>query len=162
MNVTAYGNYYMTNTTPNYFGLPYLSAIFAYNQGGTLQLDTLVSGGSISNNGGYVLSPNRHPQPSDDRLLLCSAQNNPLPGNSAFSPTNTTPPLMLAAFAQNFQLAGYAKQQLLNGYANVFAYLGQYFDRAYTIDASGNVTTNQAGYLSPYGTFFPTNPDRLL
>jgi hypothetical protein len=158
LNITAAsGNYYMTNTTPNYFGLAYLSAIFAYQQGGTLHFDTLASGGSIPANGGYVYPQTDTPVLQTVAYYFARPGTDPLPGNSAFSPTNTTPPVMLAGFGQNFHLAGYAKQQLRNGSANVFAYLGQYFEQAYTIDTSGAVTTNLAGILSPYGAFFPTN-----
>ena len=81
-----------------------------------------------------------------------------MPGQIAFSPTNVTPPLLLAGLGNTFQLAGYAKQRLLNGYTNVFAYLGQYFDQACVIDTNGVVTTNHAGFLSPYGAFSPTLP----
>ena len=47
---------------------------------------------------------------------------------------------------------------IANGYSSKYAYLEQYFDQAYTMDASGNVTTNSVGLLSPYGEFFPTSP----
>ena len=45
---------------------------------------------------------------------------------------------------------------ITNGYAGTYAYLEQYFTDALAIDANGNVTTNSAGVLSPYGEFFPT------
>jgi hypothetical protein len=38
------------------------------------------------------------------------------------------------------------------------SYLQDYFDKAYQMDANGNVTTNQTGVLSEYGDFFPTEP----
>jgi hypothetical protein len=159
LNIAAAGGkYYMTNTTPNYFGLPYLSAAFAYSQGGTLHFNTLSSGGSISNNGGYVYPQTTAPSLQTTGYYFARPGTDPLPGNSTFSPANTTPSVLLAGFGRNFQLAGYAKQQLLNGYANVFAYLGQYFEHAYSMDASGHTITNEAGFLSPYGTFFPTIP----
>ncbi len=52
---------------------------------------------------------------------------------------------------------GYAKLAVTNGYAGVYGYLGQYFDKAYKT-TNGVVTTNETGILSPYGEFFPTEP----
>jgi hypothetical protein len=56
---------------------------------------------------------------------------------------------------------GYAKLSVANGYAGAYGYLGQYFDTAYKIDANGNVTTNTTGRLSPYGSFFATEPGQV-
>ncbi len=58
------------------------------------------------------------------------------------------------------QIAGYAKQKLLNGKTNVFAYLGQYFTNAFVM-SNGVPTTNSAGILSEYGEFFPTVPGQV-
>ena len=57
-------------------------------------------------------------------------------------------------------IAGYAKQAVLNGKTNVFAYLGQYFTNAFVM-SNGIVTTNPAGILSEYGEFFPTIPGQV-
>jgi hypothetical protein len=80
-----------------------------------------------------------------------------LPGQDAFStdlPDNTNN--LVAGFGQTNSFVGYAKQQLLNGYPGVYSYLGQYFDHASQMDNNGNVTTNSAGTISPYGVFVPT------
>ena len=65
---------------------------------------------------------------------------------------------MIAPIGRPLFLTAWAKQAILNGFTNKFAYLEQYFTNAYTIDATGNVTTNSAGLLSPYGEFFPMQP----
>src|SRR5207249_7161277 len=48
---------------------------------------------------------------------------------------------------------GWAKQRIVNGSQSRFAYLGQYFDKAYKADG-----TTETGILSEYGEFFPTEP----
>ena len=85
----------------------------------------------------------------------------PLPGyeDGSFAVTNTTP-LMIGTVGQPMIIAGYAKQKLLNGNPNVFAYLGQYFTNALLM-SNGVVTTNSAGILSEYGEFFPTVPGQI-
>jgi hypothetical protein len=64
---------------------------------------------------------------------------------------------MLGSVGTTMIIAGYAKQAVLNGNPNVFAYLGQYFSNALVM-SNGIVTTNSAGILSEYGEFFPTVP----
>lgn len=81
----------------------------------------------------------------------------PQPGTPDFSPTNTSPPL-IASVGDYYRVYGWAKQAILNGYTNRFAYLEQYFDMALKIGTNGVGTTNQTGILSPYGEFFPTEP----
>ena len=91
-----------------------------------------------------------------------------MPEQVNFSMTNTTPLFMVGVGQQisdiqnvgylPFQLAGYAKLALTNGNPGVYAYLGQYFDKAYQINTNGVVTTNTTGVLSPYGQFFATQP----
>lgn len=82
-----------------------------------------------------------------------------LPGHPAFSPTNQSQLLITAVGNPNFQVAGYAKLEVINSvYSGVYGYLEQYFTNAYEIDANGNVTTNEAGIVSPYGNFFATEP----
>jgi len=82
----------------------------------------------------------------------------PVPGHAEFSVTNTTPLLVAALGDGTFQLGGWAKQRIVNGYSDKFAYLGQYFEKAYRIDSAGQVTTNETGILSPYGEFMPLEP----
>jgi hypothetical protein len=78
------------------------------------------------------------------------------PGNPAFSPTNTSP-LLITGVGQPIGVMEWAKQSI-NGNNNKFAYLEQFFDQAYTEDANGVATTNKAGFLSAYGSFFPMVP----
>lgn len=169
INITdTFTNYYMTNATVNWFGLPFISAKFAYNNGNGIQIAELDAGGGIPAVGGYVYPETAQPELRTVDHYFARPGVDPLPGNAAFSPTNETPALLVASFAQSpfyiddnyygpFQLAGYAKQRLLNGYSGVYGYLGQYFEGAYIIDTNGAITTNRAGLLSPYGEFFPTN-----
>jgi hypothetical protein len=82
-----------------------------------------------------------------------------LPGNTAFSPTNHGQLLLTTIGNNNFQVAGYAKLEVTNSaYSGVYGYLAQYFTNAFEIDTNGNVTTNVAGVLSPYGNFLATYP----
>lgn len=82
----------------------------------------------------------------------------PVPGHAEFSATNTTPLIIAALGDGTFQLGGWAKQRIVNGYSDKFAYLGQYFEKAYKVDSSGQTTTNETGILSPYGEFMPLEP----
>jgi hypothetical protein len=82
----------------------------------------------------------------------------PLPGSPDFTTTNTSP-LLIAGFGQPITVSGWAK--MTNGFPGKYAYLEQYFDKALKIDASGGITANQTGVLSPYGEFFPTDPGQV-
>jgi hypothetical protein len=104
----------------------------------------------------FARSPVLPPDPNggyDEVLRLVD----PRPGEPGFATAATTP-LMIAPIGQPLFLTAWAKQAILNGFSNKFAYLEQYFTNACTIDATGNVTTNSAGLLSPYGEFFPMQP----
>ncbi len=81
----------------------------------------------------------------------------PLPGSPTFSINSTSAPIIVG-IGQPITVSGWAKMAIGNGYSNHFAYLEQYFDKAYTMDTNGVATTNSAGVLSPYGEFFPTQP----
>jgi hypothetical protein len=87
------------------------------------------------------------------------SQRPPVPGSPDFSVTNTSP-LLIAGVGQPITIASWAKMAITN-YPGKFAYLEQYFDKAYVIDTNGVATTNQTGVLSPYGEFFPTEPGRV-
>lgn len=80
-----------------------------------------------------------------------------MPGTPDFSPANA-PPLLITAVGEPFSVAGWAKQRILNGDPNKYAYLEQYFDRAYQADEYGQATSTETGILSEYGEFFPTEP----
>jgi len=84
----------------------------------------------------------------------------PIPGEPAFSPTNTSP-LLVASVGEPYTVSGWAKKRITNGDTNKFAYLEQLFDHAYKTDANGNATTNETELLSEYGKFFPTEPGRV-
>ena len=81
----------------------------------------------------------------------------PMPGSPAFVP-GTPSPLLITSMGQLITVSGWARQVILDGYPGKYGYLEQYFDQAYTMDSSGNITTNSAGLLSPYGEFYPTQP----
>jgi hypothetical protein len=81
----------------------------------------------------------------------------PMPGSPTFAATNPSP-VLITGVGQSFTVSGWAKQAILNGYTNKFAFLEQYFDFARAADSNGKATANGAGFLNPYGEFFPTNP----
>ena len=88
----------------------------------------------------------------------------PMPGTPDFSVNNPSP-LMVTTVGQPITVAGWAKEPILNNYPLVkYAYLEQFFDKAYTMGTNGVATTNQTGLLSPYGEFFPveTGPVALV
>jgi predicted esterase len=82
---------------------------------------------------------------------------NSIPGMTNFSTARTSDLLITTVGNPNFNIAGYAKLSVQNGYSGVYGYLQQYFDKAYKI-TNGIVTTNTTGVLSPYGQFFATQP----
>jgi hypothetical protein len=84
------------------------------------------------------------------------ASQPPVPGTAGFSATNTSQ-LLITGIGQNLTVMGWAKQAILNGYTDKFAYLEQYFDKAYQMNTNGMVTTNLTGFLDAYGDFTPTN-----
>lgn len=86
----------------------------------------------------------------------------PLPGETAFAVTNTTPALIATPFGQEFFLTAWARQSISGSYSGVYAFPQQYFDKAFLADAAGNITTNQTGVLSEYGDFFPTLPGKVF
>jgi hypothetical protein len=158
----------------NVFGLPFTSLEACYNTGGGEQYATITAGAPLSTtlsaavNGLYAQTaqPVLHTtgyyfcRPNDDSYW---PRNGDLsPGHSAFSPVTNTTPLMIFPFGQAFRIAGYAKQQVLNGDLTKFAFLGQYFDKAYLANPDGSCSTNQTGILSEYGEFLPTEPGLVL
>ena len=164
----------MASYARNIYGLPYSSALLLYINNDTLLLTTamLSARGSVSlinpipNYAPEIYVETAQPQfqtveydfwrPADSAAYVQSYQDL-IPGMAGFSPTNTSR-LMIMPMGVSPQIAGYAKLAVLNGYPGVYAYLGQYFDRAYTEDANGVATTNLTGFLTPYGNFFPTQP----
>jgi hypothetical protein len=157
-------NIVMSAGATNLFGLPYLSAQLAWGNGPTDSL-TLEAGQSTPLQGCWFYweaqQPDLHTVDYYFTALPglypeCPAQS-PLPGETAFSPTNTTPLLITAAGAP-IRVVGYAKQIIRNGDLSKYAFLGQYFDQAYLANPDGTPGTNQTGLLSEYGEFLPTEP----
>ena len=167
--VNSSGQFALPNNIYNYFGLHLSKVLLAHNHGGTLYLDTLNANGTWpQTNDTYYFYPQfDQPQLQTVGYIFGRSQNpynngiqlpgDPMPGNSSFSPTNGQP-LMIAAVGQLFQAAAFAEQVIQNGDTSKPVYVAQYFDKAYKVDTNGNVTSTQTGILSPYGTFFPTEP----
>ena len=82
----------------------------------------------------------------------------PQPGEDTFATTNTTAYPFIIGWGQPLQVAAWAKQHIAGGTTGKYAYLEQYFDKAYKTDNNGVATTNETGVLSEYGEFFPTDP----
>ena len=153
----------------NYWGLPFVSAkIYYYDDYLNLQIANLNAGDSVATwnpNAFYIEAAQPqfqtvkydfwNPNAVWKETLVLPA----LPGDPNFSPTNQSA-FIIAAIGAHTQVAGYAKLAVTNGYPGVYGYLGQYFDKAYTENANGVATTNSAGFLTPYGDFFPTQVGR--
>lgn len=161
-----YNTYFsMTNDVPNYFGLPFTSAAIAWGSGNDNYV-VLNANSTVENVNGYFYPATAWPKfqtlgynfwvnPGPD--IYPNTTN--VPGTSGFS-TSYTNSLMIASVGDSrFQVAAYAKLAVTNSlYTGIYGYLGQYFSNAYQMDTNGNVTTNLAGVLSPYGQFFATVP----
>jgi hypothetical protein len=141
----------------NYWGLPFLSVLTACgNQDATdVETNLLYASGQLENVSGYFYSETAQPQ--FKFVVYDFWSYSPFPESTNFS-TSQTSDLLMAGVGGSLNVAGYAKLAWRHGYPGVYGYLGQYFDKAYKMDASGNVTTNITGVLSPYGQFFATEP----
>ncbi len=157
----------MAANAHNYFGLAYVSAENAYGSGSTPNIVTLNAGGNIPDNGGYIYPDVAQPtlQTVEYDFWNPTLGGTPAPGSDSvpgmgnFSPTNQSDQTLIVGMGNSIQVAGYAKMEVANSiYSDVYGYLGQYFTNAYEINTNGVVTTNQTGVLSPYGSFFPTQP----
>jgi hypothetical protein len=183
-DVAAYtnsGNLHLQNDAQNLFGLVFTTALvdtpsFQPNMLGQLEvgsLSTLAAGGSVSE-----ANVNTFYSQTADPNLVCTnyyfapvntpgtalpgevtpTQSYPLPALTGFAGTNQTG-LLVASIGTPTVIGGWAKFSIENGNPAKFAYLGQYFEtNAYLLNSSGNLTTNTAGVVSPYGDFFPTAP----
>jgi len=148
----------------NIFGLPYTALGLPVSN----EIVSLSPGGSVTGyEGGYYFGNPFYVSTTEPELQTVGYYfgrpgTDPIPGFSPgyFDVTNVTPPLMLGSVGTPMLLAGYEKQAVLNGYTNVFAYLGQYFTNAFVV-SNGVVTTNPTGVLSEYGEFFPTAPGQV-
>ncbi|MDE3066002.1 MAG: hypothetical protein KGJ60_00480, partial [Verrucomicrobiota bacterium] len=162
--------YSMSASARNIYGLPFVSTELAYPTSSGLGTTTLSAGSQVTLSSALsypeiyleTAQPQFQTVEYDFWNPAASSYQTPpnqdlVPGMSGFSVTNKSR-LMILPVGQEATIAGYAKLAVTNGYPGVYAYLGQYFDKAYAVDNNGNVTTNQTGILSPYGDFFPTQP----
>jgi hypothetical protein len=167
--------YQLAANAQNIFGLQFQSTELAYGTGSGLGTTTLSAGGSATPATSSVNIYSGAAQPqfqtmeydfwqgsiylntlSSGNFIYSGYSGSLLPGMANFSPTNTSD-LLIAGVGQPTRVNGYAKFAMLNGYNGVYAYLGQYFDKAYQM-TNGVATTNTTGVLSSYGDFFPTQP----
>lgn len=158
------GNWTLGSNERNLYGLRYLSAKYACSTNGGFDLfvTTLGAGGSMpTNDVGYFYPEAEQPILQNVGYYFCRPYIDLFPGHDTFSPTNTTS-MMFAGVGQPTEVAGYAKLAIANGYTNKVAYLGQYFDKAFAADGSGNRSTNTTGFLSPYGQFVPIEPGKTF
>ena len=143
----------------NWFGLSYLSALSPYYTNGTFLTETFYPNITPTNVPGGFYFDTVQPGLQTVGYYFAHVGLDPMPEQGNFSTTNTTPLLIVGVGQQfSYSIAGYAKLALTNGNPGVYAYLGQYFDKAYQINTNGVVTTNTTGVLSPYGQFFATQP----
>jgi hypothetical protein len=150
--------------TSNYWGLPFVSAKLFYSNDGTHILNTVLNAGnsvtvSYSPNTAYVETAQPQFQTAEYDFWKSDANGNlpPMPGSHEFYVTNKSDLIIVGLGGYVQTIAAYQKLALVNGYSGVYGYLGQYLDKAYKLDANGNVTTNQTGVTSPYGSFFATD-----
>jgi len=145
--------------TKNLYGLPILSVKYFDYQN---NWDTAGQGTEFYMAGNWDFFQDVSPPVLNTaNYYFARPQIDPVPGQSTFTTTNTTP-LFIAPFAQEFYLTAWAKQSISNGYSGVYAYPEQYFDKAYMADVNGNITTNETGLLSEYGDFFPLQPGKIF
>jgi hypothetical protein len=120
----------------NLYGLPIESVLFLQTNGATV---TLSAGNNVTLNpvsASFFRATPPILQTVDyyfTRSVPPSGWAAPVPPwNASFQTTNTTP-MLATSVGEPIYLAGFAKQAISNGYSNVFAYLGQYFDKALKI-----------------------------
>jgi hypothetical protein len=169
--------YTMAANASNYWGLPFLSAkIACANSENTgVETTTLSAGSQIEKADAYALPPwYFYPETAQPQFQtveynfwnpkqlwndsIYAYSRGGLPGSTNFSTADRGDLLIAPVGDPDFMVAGYAKLAVLNGYCGAFGYLQQYLDKAYKMDADGNVTTNETGVLSPYGQFFASEP----
>ena len=152
-------NHSIPNLT-NEYGLSLISIKWpGFNKPPTFP--TLSPGSAATNSSGSWFFQYDQPTLNSNSYYFGRHHIDPLPGESSFTVTNTTP-VIITSVGQPFNITAWAKQSLANGYSGKYAYAEQYFDKAYTADTNGNATTNQTGILSEYGEFFPTKPGQVI
>ncbi len=159
--------YTLANNPRNYFGLPYQSVNLAFealdgdgNPTGNLETYPLAPGASYSSwQSVYFYPVIAQPQfQLAEYDFWVNPDSSVLPGGNSFTMTQTNPVMITSVGNPNFQVVGYAKLAVLNGYPGVYGYLGQYFDQAYKAANPQKISLNPTGVLSPYGSFFATEP----
>jgi hypothetical protein len=159
-------NYLMSSNPTNLFGLPVVSGALAWDNGPNGS-QVIVPGGTIPARAGWFYFNCAQPSLLTANYYFTlspywGTSLTPLPGDPAFSPTNTTPLMLVSVGDPNIHVAGFAKQALLNGASSKYGYLGQYFDKACKANSDGTASTNETGLLSEYGDFFPTEPGPVV
>jgi len=164
MYVDASTNLVLPNAVSNIYGLRINSVHFQNNNN---QYVTLNRGGSLPapDDANFfvetevpMLQTVDYYFASQTRYIKYGSPLQPVPGAPEFSTTNPLP-LRITGIGQPITVAGWAKMAITNGYPGTYAYLEQYWDKAYKIATNGTVSTNEpTGLLSPYGEFFPTDP----
>lgn len=167
ITLTEEGLLSMATNKFNHYGLPFLSSQVAWVGVNPLHTFTINAGGS-TNLPGYDIFDYVSFYPETEQPIIegigyyfGDIDANLIPGDNAFATTNTSP-LLIASVGNSIRIAGFAKLSIINGYADKFAYLGQYFDKAYKANPNGTPSTNETGFLSPYGEFLPTEPGRTI
>jgi Alpha/beta hydrolase of unknown function (DUF900)/Bacterial TSP3 repeat len=150
----------MSNDADNIYGLRYDNLKVSY-PGNPAQFATLSPGNEVSYSNLYAWGAGvAQPTLQTVNYYFANVLKDSLPEYSgSFSVTNTTPPIF-GSVGATMLIAGFAKEAVTNGYANVFAYVGQYFTNAFVV-SNGIITTNSAGIVSEYGQFFPTVPGQI-
>lgn len=183
---TNAGILYLPSGIHNLFGIPFAAAMV--NEGGmdshngySYPPETLAIGGSIplTNADTFFNVSVFYSQTADPSLVITNYyfalvntpgtaltgrsspyQSAPLPCNLGFASTNQTQ-IMIASVGTPTVVGGWAKEKILNGSANKFAYLGQYYATNALVVTNGLITTNTTGIVSPYGDFFPLQPGQV-
>ena len=162
LNADEWWPYTFPSNARNYYGLPLVSVLGAYVTNGNLLLETFYPGSTRPGGvAGGQYQETAQPIFQTAAYYFANPQSGSLPERQGFAVTNGSK-LFIQSVGTSQQIAGYAKLSILNGYTNVFAYLGQYFSQAYRVDATGSVTSKPTGILSPYGHFFAMEPGVAL
>jgi pimeloyl-ACP methyl ester carboxylesterase len=158
------GNLLLASGLRNVFGLVYISLKIGSDHA-PYPISTVFHGRQYSD-AGFTYFGSTFQEVEDPVLQTESyyfaGSGDPMPGDPSWDVNNQTP-LLIAPAGQLFTVVGWAKQRIVNGYTNKFAYLGQYFDKAFKVDpTTGQRTAQETGLLSEYGEFFPTEPGRVI
>jgi hypothetical protein len=123
------GVYSMYSNARNVYGLSFLSANIAYNAGSSIGTNTLYAGGNTAQ-GGYFYPETAQPQFQTVEYDFWNPYMDALPGMTNFSTVSTSRLMITSVGNPDFQVVGYAKLAVTNGYSGVYGYLGQYFTNA--------------------------------